>query len=291
LAGGSLGMDDGAWVRQAARPAMEAASPPRVSIITVVRNAARTVGATVTSVATQTIRAQIEHVVVDGVSTDGTLEVLAAAAWPGLRVTSGPDQGIYDAMNQGVRRATGDWLVFINADDQLAGPEALAGALTAVRTDTTAIHAFDYCALAEGLPPVRRSPRWRPSAGMSVCHQALLYPRQVFTAVGGYDLRWRIAGDYDHLLRCHLAGVPVRHHPHLLSSFSLEGATSRYMHRCFDESAAIARQHLGPLAAAEIRLRHAAATGRKAAGWVAGRLGGAGLRHRLRSWWLTRSGG
>jgi hypothetical protein len=124
---------------------------------------------------------------------------------------------------------------------------------------------------------------------MSVCHQAVLYPRSVFDRVGYYDLSYRIAADYDHLLRCHLAGIRIRNHPHVLSTFALEGTSSRNMHLGYREAATIARTHLGPHASMKIHALHGLAASRKAISWATRRLGGKELQRRLRGWWLTHS--
>jgi glycosyltransferase involved in cell wall biosynthesis len=102
---------------------------PDISVITVVRNGMDTIAATLGSVEEQS-HSGIEHLVIDGASSDGTLDLLAKRAHSRLRVYSASDRGIYDAMNTGAHLARGAWLVFINADDRLAGPNALAGAFS-----------------------------------------------------------------------------------------------------------------------------------------------------------------
>ena len=98
---------------------------PLVSVITVVRNAAATITATLDSVRAQR-QVDIEHVIVDGTSSDGTLDILKAHQHDQLRWISEPDQGIYDAMNKGIDLAKGEWLLFLGADDVLADPAVLS---------------------------------------------------------------------------------------------------------------------------------------------------------------------
>jgi glycosyltransferase involved in cell wall biosynthesis len=94
-----------------------------ISIITVARNAAGTIGDCLGSVAGQSVRP--EHVIVDGASTDGTLEIVRGWTGHPVRVFSGPDQGMYDAMNKGLECVTGDIIGILNADDVYADGEVL----------------------------------------------------------------------------------------------------------------------------------------------------------------------
>ena len=100
-----------------------AGSPPLVSVITVCRNAATTLEACLLSVAAQGWP-HVEHIVIDGASTDGTGDILASHRDRLAVVVSEPDRGLYDAMNKGVARARGDFVIFLNADDVFAGPAA-----------------------------------------------------------------------------------------------------------------------------------------------------------------------
>lgn len=98
-----------------------------VSIIAVCRNASRTIARTIASVAQQTHR-DIEHIIIDGASTDNTLNIINQAPYR-LRCISEPDHGIYDAMNKGLSLANGEillYLLYLNADDILAGPHVIA---------------------------------------------------------------------------------------------------------------------------------------------------------------------
>ena len=93
-------------------------SQPRISIITTTLNAEATIEATILSVATQSYR-NFEHIIIDGGSTDRTLELIRQHANKLSYWVSEPDSGIYDAMNKGISRSTGDWLYFLGADDIL----------------------------------------------------------------------------------------------------------------------------------------------------------------------------
>ena len=96
----------------------------RISIVTVCLNSARSIGDTLASVNAQT-HAEIEHIVIDGGSTDGTQDLVRQRGERVRRFISEPDRGIYDAMNKGLALATGEIVGFLNADDVFASPEAV----------------------------------------------------------------------------------------------------------------------------------------------------------------------
>src|SRR5512147_620337 len=102
---------------------------PRVSIITVVRNDHAGLAITMDSVAAQDY-ADREYVIVDGASTDGTVEVIRRRAAEVTRWISEPDSGIYQAMNKGVRAAAGEYVCFMNAGDRFASADTLAAMFT-----------------------------------------------------------------------------------------------------------------------------------------------------------------
>lgn len=97
----------------------------KISVITAAYNSEATVGEAITSVAAQT-HPDVEHLVIEGNSEDGTLEAIERAGHDRMRLLSEPDDGIYDALNKGVRNATGDVVGFIHSDDFLAHDEVLA---------------------------------------------------------------------------------------------------------------------------------------------------------------------
>lgn len=175
----------------------------KVSIVTAAYNDAVTIGDTLASVAAQTY-ADIEHVVVDGGSTDGTVELAREA---GAAVTSEPDDGLYDALNKGLSRSSGDVVGFLAADDFLAGPGVVAALVAAFDDSTSAV--YGNLAFVSRDDPQRvlrrwRSSPWTPAAlrrGWMPPHPTLYMRRSVFDAIGGFESEWRVAADYDHVLR------------------------------------------------------------------------------------------
>ena len=100
----------------------------RISVITITYNAARTLQRTLDSVLSQTY-SHVEHLIIDGASKDDTLRIAEqyqAASPHEVIIQSEPDKGLYDAMNKGLQRATGDYVVFLNAGDSFYAPDTLA---------------------------------------------------------------------------------------------------------------------------------------------------------------------
>jgi glycosyltransferase involved in cell wall biosynthesis len=177
-----------------------------VSVITVVRNGARHIEQTLSTVAAQR-GARVEHVVIDGGSTDGTVEILQRHSERlGYWVTE-PDRGISDAMNKGAARARGKWFLFLQADDYLTGGDVIAKALGRAEPDA----GFIACTLLYGESARQRAivpTGFAPYLNLkhTLQHQATLIRRDAFARLGGYDTSLRVHMDYDLFLRAMRAG-------------------------------------------------------------------------------------
>lgn len=178
---------------------------PTFSVIVPTFDAATTLRACLESLIRQTC-SDFEVVLVDGGSSDGTLDIaseFAAEFGARLVIHSGPDQGPYDAMNRGVGMATGAWLLFLGADDTLHEVQTLARV-------AAFIDGHEHSDLVYG-DVIMRSTGTR-HAGVfdldrllfetNLCHQSIFYRRELFAGIGPYNLRYPVWADWDFNIRC-----------------------------------------------------------------------------------------
>ncbi len=225
---------------------------PTLTVITPCLNAAATIGQTLDSVASQLSEGD-EHLVVDGGSTDGTLERLRGA---GVRFVSEPDTGLSDAMNKGIGLARGDVLGWLNADDVL-----LPGALDAIRNAfegrPEAEWAVGLCTIIDdegteirkGVTAYKRALLRRYSRRSLLVQNYVMAPatyvrRSAYQAVGGFDERFAYSMDYDVWLQLARRGAPVViDRP--LAAFRMAGESLSMtgFERQFEEHLTNAREH------------------------------------------------
>lgn len=233
---------------------------PTFSIITVCRNAERSIGRTIESVVEQVdFGGTVEHIVIDGVSTDGTLRVVAG--FPHLRVVSGPDAGIYDAMNKGVALARGQYIGLLNADDWYE-PNALAAVARAFHEapGVSVVHGDVRRWTAEGPLDVVRPPSGRRRKGsvtMPVHHPACFVTRNVFDRVGGFNLTFPVFADYDWVMRVVADGAAFHYCPTVLTNFRLGGVST--MRFAWRERYGVIRAHGSGALSAGYTVAHACA--------------------------------
>lgn len=195
----------------------------KISIVTVAFNAANTIADTLESVASQT-HPDIEHIVVDGGSRDGTLEIVKRHKQHISQWISEPDKGIYDAMNKGLALATGEIIGFLNADDVYADPEVLARVSAIMEAERLDALFGDADFVSPNRPdrPMRRyrSERFRPDRiawGWMPAHPTLFLRRYVYERFGVFRTDYRIAGDFELVARVFHGGtLRYRHVPEVL---------------------------------------------------------------------------
>lgn len=170
------------------------------SIITVTYNAAQVLQPTLESVAQQSFR-DFEYLVIDGASTDDTLQLVDQAAIPATTVWSEPDKGLYDAMNKAIDRASGQYLIFLNAGDAFATPESLAHIALKAQQQPDVIYGqtqlVDDKRQVVGMRHLTAPKHldWKSfKNGMLVCHQAFIAKRELCPH---YNLQYRFSADFD----------------------------------------------------------------------------------------------
>ena len=229
-----------------------------ISIITAVFNRVDTIGYALDSVLRQSF-ADIEHLVIDAQSTDGTLDEIARRQHRAMRVVSEPDNGIYDALNKGMRLARGDILGLVHSDDFLADEHVLGKVAQAFADPgIDAVYGdLDYVAADD---PERIVRRWRSGSfhpdrlqrGWMPPHPALFIRREVFETHGGYDTDYRIAADYEAILRWFGQGkVRAAYIPEVLVKMRLGGASNgsfgRILRKSREDYRALRTNNMGGL--------------------------------------------
>lgn len=226
----------------------------KISIITITYNSAKTVQRALASVQGQTY-ADIEHIIVDGASTDGTKEVIESYAklHPNVRWVSEKDEGIYNAINKGIRMATGDVIGFLHSDDVLFAPDSIehiAAAFASTGADVV-YGDLQYC---RGNRVVRH---WESNAfnplslkyGWMPPHPTVYVRKRVYDQVGEYDEWFRISADYDMMLRIFSAGYKTHYIPEVIVSMEIGGASNKNtkarLSKTQEDYIALKKNHIG----------------------------------------------
>ena len=210
----------------------------KVSVVTAVFDRAGTVAAAIDSVQFQSWDG-VEHVIQDGGSTDGTIEIIQQRARSNTAFVTERDDGIYDAINRGIRRATGDVIGLMHSDDMFAHAHVLkkvAAAFTNPAVDGV-YGDLVYVAADDSNRVIRhwRSGEYHPALlarGWMPPHPTLYLRREVFDRYGLYDTSFRIAADYDAMLRYLVRGqIKLAYIPEVLVKMRVGGESNRSLGR------------------------------------------------------------
>jgi glycosyltransferase involved in cell wall biosynthesis len=213
---------------------------PLVSIVTIVRNGLPFVRETIASVLSQDY-SQLEYWVIDGGSTDGTVDVISQSQHRLAGWISEPDQGISDGFNKGLARVRGDYVMFLNADDALASSGAITALVCAARESGWPDVIYGDCHLIDRLTGAvlcRVSIEYNAERFLNFAmlpHPSMLMRRRYFDRFGEFDISFRSAMDYDLLLR----GVPslgATRVPALTTNVRTGGESARDPIRAIDEN-------------------------------------------------------
>lgn len=226
---------------------------PLFSIITVTWNAATVIAPTLQSVQRQT-SSDYEMLIIDGASTDNTLDIVRQTSIASMRIFSEPDKGLYDAMNKGIARARGRYIMFLNAGDALADDTVLARlALLAAENpgviygQTQLVDAQRNVVGKRHLTAPKRLTADSFLNGMVVCHQAFVARRDL---VPQYDPQYRLSADYDwciKVLKKSTANAYMGREP--IISYLADGMTTRHHRASLWERYRIMCHHYGALKA------------------------------------------
>lgn len=202
---------------------------PLISVVTVSFNAREGLAETINSVRAQN-SPDVEHVIVDGDSTDGTLQLLESSD-ANIRWVSEPDEGIADALNKGFLLAQGEWVIVLGAEDTLYTADAIdlmRRAISDPLSGSFDVLAFDVMSVRDGVETRLRSGdasrrlRFKP-----LHHQGVLCRRGLFDAVGGFSNEFKVCMDYEWLLRAKRRGARFFAIPEVVSRMPATGVSSR----------------------------------------------------------------
>jgi glycosyltransferase involved in cell wall biosynthesis len=231
-----------------------------ISVITAVFNRAATLGESLRSVHSQRWP-EIEHIVIDGGSTDGSLAILDQHKSRIAKIVSEPDGGLYDALNKGIRQASGDVIGFMHADDEFATPQALARVAQAFEDpDVGAVYGDLVYVKKNDVSRVVRY--WRAgqyqrtqlTQGWMPPHPTFYVRREVYSRFGGFDTRYRIAADYENMLRILWRGrIKAAYIPEVLVRMRVGGISNmsifNMLHKSREDYAAMRENGIGGLQA------------------------------------------
>ena len=215
---------------------------PTITIVTACRNAQATLERAVRSVLGQTWPG-VEYLVIDGASTDGTLDILERYR-DRITLVSEPDDGVYFALNKALRIARGDWILFLGADDYLLTPSTLEEAAGKM-TDPDAVYYGDvYCGSEDKRlwGEVSRHTVMRKF----ICHQGIFYPRSAYRSLE-YDTRYQICADRVYNITLMSRGVPFRYLDQVISFYSEGGLSAHASDPVYQKDELRLAWKLGPL--------------------------------------------
>jgi len=225
---------------------------PTISIITVCYNAEATIEKTIKSVIAQDYPA-IEYIIVDGLSSDNTLGVVNRYKEHIATVISEKDKNTFDAMNKGLAAATGDYVWYVHADDQIFAADTLSKAMQNHQGEDFVYgkamlvnEAGEERPLEERKPhPAAATLSWKSCLnGMIICHQAMLVKRSIAPP---YDLAYPLVGDLDWVIRILKKAESVRDADVYMCRFVEGGISTKHRKASLRQRFAILKKHFGLL--------------------------------------------
>ena len=233
----------------------------KVTVVTAVLNDAGHIEQTILSVISQT-DIEIEYIIVDGGSKDGTLELIGKYKDKISLLISEPDRGVYDAMNKGIKYSTGDFVYFLNSGDVLLNPSILSKIkFEDVNVRNTIIYGNvivaygNIEALEKPRPFFKSKMKFK---GIGICHQSMFFPGELIRNEK-YDLSYNIAADYDLAYRLWRKGTVFLYKDITIAKYDWGKGISSNPYKLLDvyrENARVCHQQLNPLYWAKMILEY-----------------------------------
>ena len=233
----------------------------KVTVVTAVLNDAGHIEQTILSVISQT-DIEIEYIIVDGGSKDGTLELIGKYKDKISLLISEPDRGVYDAMNKGIKYSTGDFVYFLNSGDVLLNPSILSKIKLEEIKERNAI-IYGNVVVAYGNIEALEKPRpffnsKMKFKGIGICHQSMFFPGELIRNEK-YDLSYNIAADYDLAYRLWRKGTVFLYKDITIAKYDWGKGISSNPYKLLDvyrENARVCHQQLNPLYWAKMVLEY-----------------------------------
>jgi glycosyltransferase involved in cell wall biosynthesis len=225
----------------------------KLSIITITYQAEKYLERTIQSVLAQGHRAEIEYIVIDGASKDGTLDLIETYKSQLDQFVSEPDKGIYDAMNKGLQRATGDYVIFMNAGDTFADENTVAQIIASMDSNPDVIvgdalfvdEAGKSLGLRSEVTPhkIPKHLTWKSfQYGMVICHQSFVAKR---TMAPRFDLSFRLSSDIDWEIQCLKLSGKTTQLTIPICRYLTGGASVQNLKRSWQERYLVLKRHFG----------------------------------------------
>ena len=233
----------------------------KVTVVTAVLNDAGHIEQTILSVISQT-DIEIEYIIVDGGSKDGTLELIGKYKDKISLLISEPDRGVYDAMNKGIEHSSGDFVYFLNSGDVLLNPSILSKIKLEELKERNAI-IYGNVVVAYGNIEALEKPRpffksKMKFKGIGICHQSMFFPGKLIRNEK-YDLSYNIAADYDLAYRLWRKGTVFLYKDITIAKYDWGKGISSNPYKLLDvyrENARVCHQQLNPLYWAKMVLEY-----------------------------------
>tara|TARA_B100000809_G_scaffold46738_1_gene41146 strand:- start:11995 stop:12795 length:801 start_codon:yes stop_codon:yes gene_type:complete len=222
---------------------------PLVSIITVVYNGEVHIEESIKSVVAQTY-SNIEYIIIDGLSSDGTLDIIKKYESKITQIVSEKDTGIYNAMNKGLGLANGEIIAILNADDYYY-PETIELVVNQFEEDEAAVVYGDLTKL-RALNNKEYFKAIQPNISlmeqtMPIFHPATFVKKKVYDKVGGFNEKYQLSADYDFIYKTYKAGFQFKYLPKALTVFRIGGATATNC-KTYEEGYQILKSYQSPYA-------------------------------------------
>ncbi len=221
----------------------------RLSIITVTYNSVKTLEKAILSVISQTYT-NLEYIIIDGKSTDGTLDIIDTYRDRIDYYVSESDTGIYDAMNKGIRASTGDVIYFLGSDDEIIHPNTMRDMMEEFcKKDIDMLYGNVLHISKKGhYTRAGREIYLRDiQAGRRPSHQSMLMSKESLVSAGLFNTTYQVAADFDLMCTCFKQNLPMSYTNTNVAIYGISGKSSTQKNENYAESADIIQKHFGSI--------------------------------------------